>query len=272
MRPLQLLSPRGGEADKPKHAYEQPVIRAIGYLSSEIVSLGPGYEALASSFRVQQDWVSSLSSFCDTAADTAAIRRIEEEYAAKIMSYESRDLARITRIRNPNVVAWGITKAHRPKTSSSSYMAAYEKMWSTMENDERQPSQDPRICLGSNHVVSLVPSAAKVGDVVVQFWNCNAAMVMRPAELGLHSFVLVGKADVADACGQPDIRGHDLRNREGLLGSSTADSIEGYSPTGSVYVDVDFQTLQRITASIPSSGKVRKKSEGLQRWHYTTVS
>ncbi len=115
------------------------------------------------------------------------------------------------------------------------------------------------------YMMGVVPSAAKVGDVIVQFWNCDAAIVMRPIDLRIpavsvtrsptSSFVLVGRADVAGALERQGTPGCDTRAGQGLFGSLTVGPDIGSQATGPVYVDLDFRTLQSITASISTSGR-----------------
>lgn len=78
----------------------------------------------------------------------------------------------------------------------------------------------PAICLGTNHPIGLVPATARVGDAVVRFWGCDAAVVMRPVvgsgdgqELG---FMLVGRADVAEVEDRKATPGRDVHSEQAM--------------------------------------------------------
>jgi hypothetical protein len=239
---------------------ENPIIRAIGYVSGEILRLGPEYSSLVGSFRAQQEWVNCWGSYYHKPFDLETLRRMDEQYAAKIMSYEDKDLARIQEIRSPNTVAWRIAAGGRPETSNTSYVAEFDKMWENMHGSEQNRTEAPRICLGTGYLIAVVPSVAKVGDIVVRFWNCDAAVLMRPiipqalssfSPYGWDSsFMLVGRADVAEHINRKAAQSFDIPAENGLLGYITPGFDQATHSAGAVYVDMDLHTLQTITASI----------------------
>jgi hypothetical protein len=175
-----------------------------------------------------------------------------EEYAAKILDYEQRGLDRIRDIRNPHVTAWLVTRNdHQPRISDLSYAAEYETIWADIQVDKREP----RICLGTGYVMGLVPPAAKLGDVVVRFWNCDAAIVMRPIKTSMTdkatpSFMLVGRADIAEVFDRKATPGHDPRAEQCMSGAAAPGFREVSQYSGPVYVDLNLRTLQIITAYI----------------------
>lgn len=191
---------------------------------------------------------------------------------AKIIDdYDAKDIARIQWICNPKIVAWRVSGtdsgAQRPKPNISDpkYTPKYEKIWSdSSANDTQSASKEPRICLGTSHLIALVPPAARHGDVVVRFWNCDAAIVMRPIDTLIFlrpgkadpsvgaSFLLVGRADVAEVIDPLPNLYADLeipRKKRFTGGLPPGIEIEGFA-TGPVFVDLDLRTLQIITASI----------------------
>lgn len=181
---------------------------------------------------------------------------------AKIMDYEDKDLAKIREIRSPSTVAWGVAGGRRPEDSDPSHPFQFDKMWDNMDNNDQSQSNGSRICLGTDYLMTVVPAAVKVGDVVVRFWNCDAAILMRPvnpqegatsARDSMNtSFMLVGRADVAELADRKATPGHDVRAEEVFSDSfSSTPGLEKDSrASGAVYVDLDLRTLQIITASI----------------------
>lgn len=163
------------------------------------------------------------------------------------MSYKGADFARIRGIRAPNVVAWRAVGGHKPETKDSNYLAEYDKLWTETDQKGGTDGQTngPAICLGTSqqttHFIGLVPPAAKVGDVIVRFWGCDAALVMRPLLHGKTTysyFVLVGRADISNGF-DPKSEAADGR---GAGGSSRA--------SRAVLVDFDLPTLQMVTSFI----------------------
>jgi hypothetical protein len=226
----------------------------MGYLSGEIVHMGPEYTSLIASFEAHQDWICSWEEYYSRPTELATLRKINEEYMAKIIGFEDKDLTRIREIRSPVAVAWRVVGGKRPKTVN------FNEIWAREQKCQENNSKEPRICIGTNYLISLVPATAKIGDVVVRFWNCDAAILMRPAnrQLGDTSineevhpyFTLVGRVDVAEVTDRRANPGFDIRAEEGLLGLPSVGMEENTWISGAVYVDLDFQTLQTITASI----------------------
>jgi hypothetical protein len=256
------------EANNTKHINGRPItIRAIGYLSGEIVHLGPTYSSLIGSFRAQQDWLSCWGKYYQKPGDLETLRKIHEQHMAKIMDYEDKDLARIRELRRLSNVAWRVAGGGKPENFDPSQAVQFDKMWDNMHNNEESSqSKGPRICLGTDYLMAVVPAAVKVGDVVVRFWNCDAAILMRP--VNLHAgvtgasvsmdastvFMLVGRADVAELTDRKATPGHDVRAEEVFSASFSTTPTPGLEKDrraeGAVYVELDLRTLQIVTASI----------------------
>ncbi|KAF2120038.1 hypothetical protein BDV96DRAFT_485766 [Lophiotrema nucula] len=226
---------------------QYPVIRAVGYIAGEIVRIGPAYESLIGSFRAHQNWTSCWADHYQAAEDLEMLRRINEEYSAQILSYETHHLKRIQLIRNSNVVAWPTTNLECDLNSTS-----FEHFQSGIEVDETEV--DPQICLGTGYVIGLVPRGARLGDVIVRFWNCDAAIVMRPITLSSSSaepcFSLVGRADVAEVLDRQATPGSDPRAEQYLSGAAVPGFETNTQHKGALFVNLDMRTLQLITACI----------------------
>ena len=99
--------------------------------------------------------------------------------------------------------------------------------------------------------MGLVCSAAQPGDVVLRFWNCDAAVVMRPARLstdgtqGTTSFTLMGRADVAEVIHRKATPGRDPHAENCISGLG-----EMAHCSGRVDVDFNLKTLQMMTSYI----------------------
>ena len=228
-------------------------MRAVGYIAGEIVRLGPGYNSLVSSSRAQQDWNSCWMDHYDSSEDLEALRRIDDEFAAGIFQYEEKDVDRVCNLRHPLVAAWSVTMgSNRPQSLDfSSRVADYEAIWANLQADK----QEPHVCLGTGYVIGLVPSAAQLGDIIVRFWNCDAAIVMRPlppmtTDPEARAFILIGRADVAEVIDRKATTGRDPHAEQCISGATTPGFGKGSQHRGPVYVDLSFSVLQKITAHI----------------------
>ncbi|KAI0518121.1 hypothetical protein F5B22DRAFT_601770 [Xylaria bambusicola] len=105
--------------------------------------------------------------------------------------------------------------------------------------------------------MGLIPSAAEPGDIIVRFWNCDAAVVMRPLKTiptdpkTPVSWSLIGRAHVAEAYNRRSTPGYDVRAEQCLRGkaeSGLSEELPGHF--GAVYVNFDLPTLQKVTACI----------------------
>ena len=128
-------------------------------------------------------------------------------------------------------------------------------MWEDIAERKYYNAAGPRICIGTKRLIALVPAATEVDDVVVRFWNCSAAFMMRPvSNVGCcdnawpsapeaEYYMLVGRADVAHS----EERGRSSPD-SGLF------SVDTTKDGGPVWVNVGMRALQLLTASIAVYG------------------
>jgi len=236
---------------------ETPSVRAMGYLAGNITDIGPDYSALVGSFRAQETWMDCCENAYARSGDSETVRELNETYSAKIIDYSEPELSRIREIRNRAVVAWHVdVRGPTPSRDSDEleHSRKHAQMWEDIAEQKGCNPAGPRISIGTNRLIALVPAATEVGDVVVRFWNCSAAFVMRPASgVGRRDnawpsvpeaeyYMLLGRADVADS------RGTSSCSADGGLFSGDR------SDRGLVWVNVGMRTLQLLTASVALYG------------------
>jgi len=216
--------------------------------------LGPDYKSLVGSSSASQDWTSCWNDHYQDESDLEKLRWINEEYMADVLEFQATDLARIRSIEGSHVTAWrDDIRGQNTRASHYGHATLDEVSPSSVvtETDHREPS--PRICLATGHVISLVPAKAVVGDVLVRFWNCDAAVVMRPNKSHDTSgpFVLIGRADAAKVV---DDTAKSLSSTQAKPSSWMTrvlpGSVEKSHFGGALYVDLDVTTLQQISAHI----------------------
>jgi hypothetical protein len=202
--------------------------------------------SLIGSSSAVQEWGGSWVDHYQREMDLETLRWINEEYEARILDDEQTLLDRVRNIGNPHLSAWQPTSdyASRPDYSPS---VEYEDLKASMSGEDLIP----RIYLGTGYVMGLVPPAATVGDVLVRFWNCNTAIVMRPVITVTRptSFMLVGQADLAELT---DRTRSALESYVGTLPHTgfRDQRLPGMKArrSGAVFVDLNLRTLQKITA------------------------
>ncbi|KAI0455401.1 heterokaryon incompatibility protein-domain-containing protein [Xylaria acuta] len=229
------------------------VIRAVGYIAGKVVGLGPKYSSLIGSSRAQQDWVSCWPDYYKRAEDMEILRRIGEDYTAKLLDCKQSDIDRVRNIRNTEVIAWPATWGGNVLEHPSYAMLNGKEICADMPSRD----QEPRMCLGTGYVMGLVPPATKPGDIIVRFWDCDAAIVVRPTKMlptdkeTPSLFSLVGRASIADVYDRTGTPGCDLRAEQYMLSTAAPGFTEDLPDhLGAVYVNLNLQTLQMITAYI----------------------
>ncbi|KAI1262300.1 heterokaryon incompatibility protein-domain-containing protein [Xylariaceae sp. FL1019] len=228
-------------------------ITALGYIAGEIIQLGPDYSSLMSSSRAQRNWMGCWPEHYVMADDIEVIRRIGEEYMTKLVECDQGDVDRVRNIRDPGVIAWPATQGEDiPRVPDSTFNATADKVTSAHPSSE---DIEPRVCLGTGYLMGLVASAARIGDIIVRFWNCDAAVVMRPTQIPLMDnqnsivFSLIGRANVADIYDRTATAGRDLRAEHCMSSTPARGFIEGSSHHyGPLHVRLNLKTLQMVTA------------------------
>jgi hypothetical protein len=231
---------------------QRQMIQAKGYVAGTVVHLGPTYRAFVGLYPAHQHWVASWDTHYHEARDLEKLRQMEDTYSTKIIDYSETDLARICLISNNSTVAWEVL-AHPPPTAELiGFLPHYDD------------GSEPIRFLGSDFCMGLAPTGVRVGDLVVRFWNCDAAVIVRRG-VGDQAYLhrLVGRADVAE----PDDQ------RRGGMDNTAKDAMRSFGGDGdgvsqpgedrdfrsgtsrglrtkAMYVRLDFETLQLISAGI----------------------
>jgi len=250
---LHPLSPRRVDEDDGK----TPVLK--GYIAGTILHLGPTYSDFVGSSHHQQLWTGSWDEHYTADSDLTRLREMESTYEERIINYESRELGRIACIDSPETVAWSPLRNAEPPAGFSSAFHGPET--------KRGCSGEPVRFLGDKHCMGLAPASARVGDVVVRFWNCNAAIVLRAAAEECPPageeydgkrhllYGLIGRADIAEPYKRLDEYDHAAKDAMKIWEAKYDDGkyvlIENREvKTRAVYVRMGYKTLQRISSGL----------------------
>ncbi len=210
------------------------------------------------SYREQQRWVGSWDSHYHTASGLEKLRQMDEVYSTKILDYHDIHLARVCSIFSPETRAWSALQPGWIHSYSIRPAAPSSVTPEVMVDEARK---DPVRFMGSEFCMGLAPTAARVGDLVIRFWNCDAAIVVRRVSGGMEQvgdgaeYLLVGRADVAEPYVRQD--GEDDQAREAMRvveedkdGNDLRERPLTRNRTRGVYVAMDSGTLQKISAAI----------------------
>jgi len=253
------------------------------YFAGEIRYLGPDYNSYFGGFQAVQEWVNCWEHYYEPRG-LEGLREMDERYRNKIRDYDTEDLARIIDLQSQSMMAWSAHALRRP--DARRWLKAYHKTtrdksparqvfsWAfswrkrgPKELEEQHPTErgetpnqepNPIRFLGTNHCMGMVSSAAREGDIIVRFWGCDAALVLRKLRgyrqvalldnqpnFRTTTFMLVGRADVADPVDQPATSASEMLPG---MGCSWIENSTGFSDE--LYLDMDLLTLQKATSSI----------------------
>ncbi|KAI1353981.1 heterokaryon incompatibility protein-domain-containing protein [Xylaria sp. FL0043] len=232
------------------------LVPARGYVAGKILDLGPSYADFVASFRHHTLWKAKWRKHYRKETDLMQLREMEERYATKILKYGDADVARIAPMEEQSFVAFrspdngpldDLTAAGTHVNGTQIIDSMLAKL-SVDCSSVKQAAPDGKVSrfLGTDYCMGLAPRGTVVGDWVLRFLDCDAAIVVRPHDTNDRTSVcaLVGRADVAD-----------IRNREGPLSDSVAEKAltrHAYGDSEDKRVDMmmSWHTLQRITASV----------------------
>ncbi|KAE8854801.1 hypothetical protein PTNB73_10231 [Pyrenophora teres f. teres] len=195
--------------------HEQPIIRAVGYVAGEIVELGPDYSSFVGSPSEVQDWTSCWARQYKNDEEVEIVRGVGEEYEARILDYQHEDLARIHALDHPQILA-----GRRSNGYGDPEPIRKPDMETKMAHNMGDNCQMPRICLATGYVMGLVPPLPRA-DLA-----CSIAR-----EKAMHA-------------SHPNSWKLPLWESDWILPGATEHS---HLP-GAVYINLDFRTLQKITA------------------------
>ncbi|KAI2630919.1 heterokaryon incompatibility protein-domain-containing protein [Hypoxylon sp. NC1633] len=234
-----------GFSDRTMDMCQDPVIKAVGYLSGEVLEIGPEYTSLVASFSSHQAWLYRIENYYIDPSDRQTIRGTYDSYIEKILGYGTKELSRVQNIRNVMASAWSVM-GRRPQVQDAEHISEDENTWENVSEQKEGHSIAQYSCLCTGNQIAVVPSDAKPGDVIVSFWGCDVSLLMRPSENGTDdktaAFTMIGTVDFVE------IAHHNVWSGfSGILCEKYARG--GPIGGGAVYVELDFRTLQRITAS-----------------------
>ncbi|KAI0537911.1 heterokaryon incompatibility protein-domain-containing protein [Xylaria digitata] len=225
-----------------------------GYVAGKIVDLGPSYADFVASFRHQTAWRAKWRKHYRKEPDLTQLREMEENYAAKLLKYGEADIARVAPIREESFVAFrspddGPLDDLTAVRSGTSGVQIIDNILTTLSAKgvpDVAPSGKVTRFLGTDYCMGLAPPGTALGDWVIRFWDCDAAIIVRPDDTSdpNSSCVLIGRADVAE-----------VRDRK----TSARDTVADEALTRYAWSDgedkrmdmvMSWHSLQRITASI----------------------
>ncbi len=162
------------------------VVQVRGAIGGQILHLGPTYKEILSSYDANRQWKLSFESHYPLPQDIQRLREANESYGAILLQMTDGDVKKIRGIESGNMYS----KARRVEGPWNSN----ERDWARQELDNEVgrdmadspaitnsavSSGQPRMFLGNNYLLGLVPQDAKEGDLICQFWECDVVALLR---------------------------------------------------------------------------------------------
>lgn len=221
------------------------LFHAKGYIAGTILHLGTSYQEFLSSFAAERQWKLSWNEHYTGIADLKTLREMDDVYTKKLLEMGEIDQARIQQIHNESSFGFQEKPGKNGKgpTSQNENENASNPQTPTSQA-KTDFSDEPRRFLGSSFAFGFVPPAAREGDLICRFWDCDVAIVLRQQGTDNH-FDIIGQADVADL---PQDR--VVFKGDGMTVVEHAISLfESYHAPkyDSMDLYLDLETLQRIT-------------------------
>ncbi|KAI1157581.1 heterokaryon incompatibility protein-domain-containing protein [Nemania serpens] len=244
-----------------------------GYRAGQIIDLGPSYADFVKSSQHHKAWRTKWRKHYRKEPDLERLREMEERYAAKILKYSEADIARVARIQEKSFAAFHSLNDNGPLDNLTiqgtgadgaeilDSMSQYRPTGYVLDRVQEPPTQCEEVYrfLGTDHCMGLAPPGAAVGDWVIRFWDCDAAVIVHP-EHNRNSWkvpcTLVGRADVVDILDRKSPDG-DILAKTALKHNPDNQKLGKYidvKENWQIYRRIDmvmsWHTLQRITAAV----------------------
>ncbi|KAL8414516.1 hypothetical protein RB594_005666 [Gaeumannomyces avenae] len=248
-------------------------IIAKGYIAGRILHLGPTHDEYVGSHWHHSQWFRSWSHYYSEPSDLEQLREMEEQFSNKIVSmYTDADVARVSAWEDMASCCFAFSVLALSKYTPDGVVEAMKGKISTVKHSvsPQGTCRLPRRFLGSDRCLGMAPAEAQVGDLIVRFWNCNAAVVVRTSShcrvpryrdyndrvAAMHQNIheIIGRADVPELKSRTP---HDPEAKEkmkvhgGVFDNGGYVAFDGNRPrTNAVYISMDFRMLQKVSEAI----------------------
>lgn len=166
------------------------IVQVRGAKGGSIIHLGPAYDLLFSSPKAERQWKQSFSNgYYNKPQHTTALKKAYESYFPILLKFDNQILTRYCDI-DPQKLYSKASKTRRPWQPD-------EVEWKHQELDN-EPGRDcedspiikiapnsddlPRLFLGTEFLMGLVPPQAQEGDIICHFWECDTVALLRKEE------------------------------------------------------------------------------------------
>ncbi|KAH6693360.1 heterokaryon incompatibility protein-domain-containing protein [Leptodontidium sp. MPI-SDFR-AT-0119] len=169
--------------------------KAVGVYTGSVSSVGCSYDEFIAAPEATRKWKVSLQK---SQTDLEKLRRKNEGFMRVLLDLEKPELDRIRAIE-PNFSWKGAKDMHgvlgvptRGSRSEHELLPLFK--FGPEENGETEPSA-PRLFSTRSGVIGLIPSNARVGDMLFHFWESDVVAVVR---LEVSYVRIIGRAAIAN--------------------------------------------------------------------------
>ncbi|KAH7400339.1 heterokaryon incompatibility protein-domain-containing protein [Cadophora sp. MPI-SDFR-AT-0126] len=216
--------------------------RAVGVYTGSVSSVGCSYDEFIAVPDATRKWKVSLQK-CQT--DLEKLRRKNEGFMRVLLDLEKPELDRIRAIE-PNFSWKGAKDMHGvlgvpTKGTRSEHELLPLFKFGPEENGETEPSA-PRLFSTRSGVIGLIPSNARVGDMLFHFWESDVVAVVR---LEVSYVRIIGRAAIANADFTPESKFYTPSDWDQFADNGKGKGLEFEKKGIELYVDIP--TLQLLT-------------------------
>ena len=224
---------------------QEDLFHAKGYIAGTILHVGTSYDEYIASFAAERQWKLSWNEHYTDFTDLTTLRQMDAAYTVKLLEMGDIDLAKIQHIRTETSFGFkgNVAKFRIGSSGPIRNVKAFKPQYPASPS-EANSSNGPRRFLGSLLAFGLVPPAAREGDLICRFWDCNVAIVIRQQDTYEGFYSIIGRADVAE-------RPTEDKKDKTIIERAISDT-KNYSSSNYSYEPIEFyldiETLQKMTS------------------------
>jgi hypothetical protein len=206
---------------------------ARGFIAGKILYLGPSYSEVISSYKADKEWRRNIEVHYTEAWELEWLRKYDQSYSRLILDWDQEHLDMIRAINSSTSFGFRWNADESAKLTRKKPVI------------QQKPGGEPRRFLATEVLIGFVPPQAQVGDLIIQFWGCNIAVVVRQ-QGGNDYFQIVGRADVST---EKD-RAHDRKesiNLDLTRWNKYEDAAQRRDFHQMMNLRLDIETLQKLT-------------------------
>ncbi|KAI9164093.1 Heterokaryon incompatibility protein [Paramyrothecium foliicola] len=227
----------------PDPTWPETMCTAKGFITSEILCLGPFRNEIASSIRADKSWKLSFSKTYKKPVDLKKARRSYERFSQEMLCWSLQQMESIRLLYSQR---------------SYGYMrdAGDGSTGTKIQNEpHNEVNTSPRLFLGTNATIGCVPDGTQLGDLICTFFKSDVAVVVRKlSEADMYTIIGQARLHIDRNEKQTDEDEENIVYNLSLLslGDHVQDDTEEDGDSSMLHpvinMRLDLATVQKLTA------------------------